>query len=281
MRRIVAGAVIAAALVLSGQTALAAARPAQAPDSRPAAADRVPLNVPAGLFALDPLPQAPTPTPEHTGIRAFFHSLGNDFKALPSKPNFIVAGVGGGLALAVHPADDTTNQRLHGTGGFFSAGHVFGNTATQVGVSLAVYMSGRAAHNKKVSHLGMDLLRAQIVDGALTEVLKVTVRRERPDGSNNQSFPSGHASVTFATATVVYRHLGYKWAVPTYLVASYVATSRLRDNRHFLSDVVFGATVGIIAGRTVTRHGRSNYTWSPVVMPGGVAVLVTRVPHGG
>ena len=127
----------------------------------------------------------------------------------------------------------------------------------------------------------MDLLRAQILTEAMTQTLKYTVRRERPDGSDHYSFPSGHASVTFATATVVYRHLGYKWAVPTYLFASYVAMSRLHDNRHFVSDVVFGASVGVIAGRTVTRHGRSNYTWSPVAMPGGMAVLVSRVPHGG
>ena len=49
--------------------------------------------------------------------------------------------------------------------------------------------------------------------------------------------PSGHATVTFAAATVLQQHLGYKWAIPTYLVASYVALSRLHDNRHVASDV--------------------------------------------
>jgi membrane-associated phospholipid phosphatase len=276
----VAGTTILVAAVLCGPVTVSAS-PAPAPDrQQPAATSRAQFDLPAGLFAVDPARPSQVPTPEHTGIHAFFRNLGNDFKALPSKPNLIIAGVGGGLALAVHPADDNVNQHLQGIGGFFSAGRILGNTATQMGVSLAVYLSGRASHHKRVSHLGMDLLRAQIVDEALTEVLKVAVRRERPDGSNNHSFPSGHASVTFATATVIYRHLGYKWAVPTYLFASYVAMSRLHDNRHFLSDVVFGASVGIIAGRTVTRHGKSNYTWSPVAMPGGVAVLVTRVPHG-
>ena len=267
----------------SGVTAAAAPIPPPSTDSSPSASVQpsdVRLSVPADLFVADP-GDSQVPTPEHTGVHAFFRNLGNDFKALPSRQNAIIAGIGGGLALAVHPADDTVNQQLQGTGSFFTAGKVLGNTGTQMGVSFAVYFIGRAKQNKKLSHLGMDLLRAQLITEALTQTLKYTVRRERPDGSDHYSFPSGHASVTFATATVLYRHLGYKWAVPTYLLASYVAMSRLHDNRHFLSDVVFGATVGVIAGRTVTRHGKSNYTWAPVAMPGGMAVLVTRVAHGG
>lgn len=56
-------------------------------------------------------------------------------------------------------------------------------------------------------------------------------------------------------------------AVPTYLVASYVALSRLHDNRHYLSDVVFGAAIGIIVGRSVTYHGRNHYPVQPAVGP--------------
>ncbi len=63
-------------------------------------------------------------------------------------------------------------------------------------------------------------------------------------------------------------------------MATYVSLSRMHDNRHWLSDVVFGAAVGAIAGRTVTRQGRSNYTWAPVYTPGeGVALLIMRDMH--
>ena len=48
-------------------------------------------------------------------------------------------------------------------------------------------------------------------------------------------------------------------AVPTYAIPAYVAASRVHDNRHYASDVVAGATLGIIIGRSVTWHGRS--TW--------------------
>ena len=57
-------------------------------------------------------------------------------------------------------------------------------------------------------------------------------------------------------------------------MASYVAISRLHDNRHFLSDVVFGAALGTATGWTVVgRHGRSSYVWMPVKTPGGMAVV--------
>jgi membrane-associated phospholipid phosphatase len=129
-----------------------------------------------------------------------------------------------------------------------------------------------------VSHLGMDLLRAQIIAELFVEPLKYTVRRERPDGSNNQSFPSGHAAVTFATATVIERHLGWKYSVLAYSIATYVALSRLHDDVHYLSDVVFGTALGVIAGRTVTEHGRETWTMAPALEPGGGAVFVVWTP---
>ena len=61
--------------------------------------------------------------------------------------------------------------------------------------------------------------------------------------------------------------------MPTYLIASYVAMSRLHDNVHKASDVVFGAAVGAIVGRTVTWHGRNFYA-SPMLMPRGGGVMV-------
>jgi hypothetical protein len=52
----------------------------------------------------------------------------------------------------------------------------------------------------------------------------------------------------------------------------------LHDNVHYLSDVVFGAAVGSIAGRTVTEHGREVWTLNPSPVPGGVALFVSRRP---
>lgn len=224
--------------------------------------------------------QAPPPTPAHTGVRALAEGLVQDLAHLPSKPNALLVLMGGGLAAAVHPLDGDVNVRLRGhqatARAVFTPGKYMGYTPVQVGSALAVYVAGRARDQKKVSHLGMDLLRAQIVTSILTTGVKYATQRERPDGSNNHSFPSGHASITFATATVIERHLGWRMSVLGYGVASYVAASRLHDNRHYLSDVVFGAAVGAIGGRTVTQHGRNEWGMAPVPVPGGVAVVAMR-----
>jgi hypothetical protein len=219
------------------------------------------------------------PTPPRTGIRALFGNLREDIKQLPSTQNAYIAAIGGGLALAVHPADQTLNARLRShsdvVNAAFGPGKFVGDTPEQVAFSLGTYAYGRLFDEPKVSHLGMDLLQAQMVSGLLAEPLKILTRRERPDGSDRLSFPSGHAAVTFATATVIERHLGWRKSLVVYGVASYVAASRLHDNVHFLSDVVFGSAVGTIAGRTVVHHPADYWSLSPVRVPGGWAVAAS------
>jgi membrane-associated phospholipid phosphatase len=222
----------------------------------------------------------PPPTPPHTGIRALLKGVADDFASLPTSDNLVWGAFGGTLTLVVHPIDAEVNQHLVGNPDvdrFFAPGKALGQGPLQVAAAFGIFAYGRVAHRPKVSHVGMDLIRAQIVAGALTYGLKVAVRRERPDGSDNMSFPSGHASVTFATALVLQRHFGW-WALPTVVVASYTAASRLHENVHYLSDVVAGATIGAIAGRTVTRHGRTHFTLVPVVSRGRVALLLQRDP---
>jgi membrane-associated phospholipid phosphatase len=226
-------------------------------------------------------------TPPHTGIRALLDGLRLDITHLPSLPNMYIAAAGGGAALLVHPYDVDFNVHLRShydaVNMIFAPGTYYGDTPEQVAGSLLTYAWGRIFNQPKVSHMGMDLLRAQALAEIMVEPLKFATRRERPDGSNRQSFPSGHAAVTFATATALERHLGWKKAALAYAVASYVAASRLHDNVHYLSDVVFGAAVGSIAGRTVTEHGRETWTsrWivTPVAVPGGTAIVVARVPE--
>ena len=88
-------------------------------------------------------------------------------------------------------------------------------------------------------------------------IFKQATRRSRPEGTG-YSFPSGHTTVTFASATVLQRHFGWKVGLPAYAVASYVAASRVEMKRHYLSDVAFGAALGIVAAarcRSATGGG--------------------------
>jgi membrane-associated phospholipid phosphatase len=208
---------------------------------------------------------------------AIFKDIGRDFTHLATPDTAMVLGIGGVAAAIAHPLDDTVNARLVGdpwVGEAFETGKILGYGLVQGGVAAATYAWGRAANKPKVVHVGVDLARAQILTAGLTYGLKAAVNRERPDGTSH-SFPSGHASVTFATATVLQRHFGWKGAV-AYSVSAYVAASRLHENRHHLSDVIFGAAIGTIAGRTVTRHGRDTWSVNAAPLRGGMYIGVSR-----
>ncbi len=94
------------------------------------------------------------------------------------------------------------------------------------------------------------------------EILKRAVGRARPDGErrpSNASFPSSHAANAFAVACVLARR--WRRAAPAFFVlALLVAASRMYLNRHFLSDVVAGAVIGIacawLAARTMARAAK-------------------------
>ncbi len=92
------------------------------------------------------------------------------------------------------------------------------------------------------------LLVSSIATLGVTELLKQTFNEERPDKSDNQSFPSGHTSIAFATATVLYYE--YKesnkfLAFSGVAFATTTAVFRVLNNKHFTSDVLVGAGVGI------------------------------------
>jgi membrane-associated phospholipid phosphatase len=240
------------------------------------------FGAPIDFSQLITQPAGPPPTPRHTGIKALVKGLVVDFKYLPSRENLLWAGVGGGLALAVHPVDDDVNQYLVGNSTaekVFKAGEILGELPTLFGSASVVYAYGRLTDEPRVSHIGMDLIQSLGMSEALTQTLKYATRRERPDHSSRTSFPSGHAADTFAFATALERHLGWRYAVPAYMFSSYVAISRLPANRHWLSDAVFGASVGIIAGRTVTSHEAHAFPVTLITVPGGVGVAYVRRDH--
>ena len=119
-------------------------------------------------------------------------------------------------------------------------------------------------------------MQAQLVAHALTYSIKFSVGRSRPDGGGF-SFPSGHTTSAFASATVLQRHFGWKVGVPAYAAAGYVAASRVQGKRHYLSDVMFGAALGIVAGRTVTMPGGHKMSVGPIGTEFGPAAGFTLI----
>ena len=90
---------------------------------------------------------------------------------------------------------------------------------------------------------------AIIANGLCTYGLKFITGRIRPDGANRRSFPSGHTSSSFLAATIADDLYGSKIGVPAYLLAGLTGLSRIHDNKHYLSDVIFGASLGIALGK--------------------------------
>jgi membrane-associated phospholipid phosphatase len=217
------------------------------------------------------------PVIQSPGLGTLFRDVRSDFKHLPSWDSLLVSSVGGGLVVGLHRFDPTLNRKLANIGGVFSAGNILGNTGTVAGASAAAYLVGRLTGHDGLADTAFDLLRAEILTEGMVEPLKHIVQRSRPDASNGYSFPSGHAAMMLATATVIQRRHGFRWAVPAYGLATYVAMSRLHDNLHYLTDIVSGAAVGVMAGRTVTRNGTPRFAIVPVAAPGvkGLALIHT------
>jgi membrane-associated phospholipid phosphatase len=147
-----------------------------------------------------------------------------------------------------------------------------------------MFTAGRLSNGTRFRAMTYDMLDAAIVNFGYTGLLKVAVGRERPNSQDEKSFPSGHTSNSFALAAVAERHYGWKLGVPAYLLAGLVGASRIQQDKHYLSDVVAGATLGYIVGRTVVRVNSrpieegprsASLQVSPIVGRGTRGVMVT------
>jgi membrane-associated phospholipid phosphatase len=231
-----------------------------------------------------------TQAPAHvrTGWSTLAKDTAQDFLAFPKrKSTWVLLGIGAASALATHSQDRYVERHIVGNDTadrIFSLGQWIGHTYVQAGSAAGLWAVGRyvvapiadESRTNRYSEIGFDLIRAQVVTQTLVQGMKNTIRRERPTGECC-AFPSGHAAAAFAAASVLERHLGYRASWPALAGATYVATSRLVDNRHFLSDVVMGAAVGMATGWTVVgRRGPDEIVMHPVPVPGGLMIAFTR-----
>jgi membrane-associated phospholipid phosphatase len=211
-------------------------------------------------------------------VGSLFTDLAHDVKHLASLESAVIVGIGGALGAGAHHNDPfiatsaSTNESLDEA---FDAGAVLGSGWMQIGGAFTVYVIGRGNGYHKLAITGADLVRAQLLNGGITLGVKAAVDRTRPDG-RRYSFPSGHTSSTFATAAVLERHYGWKAGLPGYAAAAYVGGSRIAENKHYLSDVIVGAAIGVVCGRaTSVGRGRARMALSPMAVPGGSGVQFT------
>ena len=104
--------------------------------------------------------------------------------------------------------------------------------------------------------------------------LKSVIHEQRPDHSDNKSFPSGHATMAFTSATTLHRRYGWQAGFPAYALATLTSVARVSANKHFWHDVGAGAVIGIASGWFFTDRFNDKVQLTPWVTGKGGGLLV-------
>ena len=234
-------------------------------------------DLPSGIPESSPTNHAEESAPP---LNRFGKDLAYNFGALFSKDNLRPAIIGTLVTSAAIPADRPVRDffaDMNRAGRLDAIGKQLGKSqliGPAIGVSLLI---SRTTENARFQRFTYSLAQGFVVNNAVTAGIKVATQRRRPDNSDRFSFPSGHTSNSFMWATVVSREYGWKAGAPAYVLAAYVGSSRLQSRKHNLTDVIAGATLGYIIGRTVTRDPAARrpkrVNWNVVVPHGGGAAM--------
>lgn len=142
------------------------------------------------------------------------------------------------------------------------------------------YLHGLIWNNDRSKRIALLGVKAFVLTGVFTQVMKFAFQRHRPDATDNpyvfdgfggnwknESFFSGHTSTFFSIATIIACEYKDKKLIPplVYTIAGIASLSRIHDNRHWASDVFVGAVVGYGIGKLIYSHNNWGIQISPVV----------------
>ncbi len=151
------------------------------------------------------------------------------------------------------------------------------------------YLAGMASDNANSKQIAEDGLAASIIaSGIISPAIKLVVGRSRPRANvgiahfkpfndPNASFPSGHTTEAFALAAVIADHYEADWpGYAAYTLATTVGLARTYHDAHFASDVLLGAVIGTLVGKSVTARNQAlrkgQLGLQPAIAPGMVGV---------
>jgi hypothetical protein len=109
------------------------------------------------------------------------------------------------------------------------------------------------------------LVMSELGTAAIVQILKYTLRIERPDHSTFNSYPSGHTSQAFVASQVLfneYRETNKLLAYSGFLFSISTGTLRIVNNRHWLPDVLLGAGIGMLVTNLI-YHYEPLKAWNP------------------
>jgi membrane-associated phospholipid phosphatase len=216
---------------------------------------------------------------QDTSVSSFPGDLLDDITALPTLDNTWWLLGGAAATILAHEIEDPEgatrflNQPVIDPLADF--GNIWGDIRVQAPLALGCWAVGSWQGSEEFAGLGYDLSRGLLLTYTVTGVIKHTVHRTRPNGES-KSFPSGHTAAAFTTAGVLSRRYG-GWIGGAGIGLGVLAgLGRMEDMKHYASDVVAGATIGWIVGRTVAREGSPDDSAWRIVPSGKGVVLVGR-----
>jgi hypothetical protein len=192
--------------------------------------------------------------------RGLFPMLWADTKSLFNWRSGIALGAAAGGAVAIRENLDgrvrehtARNPLRWGEGS--EVLRQFGEFQYQVPVIAGVYGMSLWTEDEHLHEFSLSLISAYTLSAASTVAIKgITNTQRHTDAYQNgeYGFPSFHTSSTFSIAAVADEYYGWKVGVPAYVLAGLVGWSRIDQREHDLSDVVFGAALGFVIGKTVS-----------------------------
>ncbi|MEZ6049052.1 MAG: phosphatase PAP2 family protein [Planctomycetaceae bacterium] len=208
----------------------------------------------------------------------FLPMIWEDACSVVNRENLLILGIALGGAIAVRQdidgeARDYTSEHPNRWG---EGSEYLGKLAEpqyQIPVMFGIYSWSLYQQDAELHEFSKSLISAYTVASVTTLTIKAIANTDRPsdDWNNGQyGFPSYHTSSSFAIAAVVEEYYGWKAGATAYTVAGLIGWSRLDERDHDLSDVLFGAALGCVIGKTIAQHHldeRGNLTCYPYLDP--------------
>lgn len=139
----------------------------------------------------------------------------------------------------------------------------FGEIQYQIPAILAVYGWSVWQQEDQLHEFSKALISAYTITTVTTLAIKGATNTQRPTDTyqnGHYGFPSFHAASTFTIAAVIDEYYGWPAGLPAYAVAGLVGWSRIDQREHDLSDVLFGAILGYVVGRSVAAAHIERYS---------------------
>lgn len=189
---------------------------------------------------------------------------------------YLAVALGGAIAIR-QDLDDEIREQTAGHPERWGEGTKFlgkiGEAPYQVPVLLGFYAYSVRRQDDELHDLMTTMISAYTLSGLTTVAIKGIANTDRPSDEWNGGqfgFPSFHTASTFTIAAVLDEYYGCRAGLPAYTLAGLVSWSRIDERDHDLSDVVFGAAMGYVIGKSVAgRHlyGDSRVRILPYVHP--------------